>query len=74
MIGNPYTHEETDYEDSIIEFGFTYGLISYPAFKKYLKYCPHLPQKEKIIKGNHENNVEYEKYYYNGILPIKNVT
>ena len=74
LIGNPYTHEETDYEDSIIEFGFTYGLISYPTFKKYLKYCPHLRQKEKIIKGNHENNVEYEKYYYNGILPMKNVT
>ena len=36
LIGNPYTHEETDYEDSIIEFGFTYGLISYPTFKKYL--------------------------------------
>ena len=74
LIFNPYTHEETDYEDSIIEFGFTYGLISYPTFKKYLKYCPHLPQKEKIIKGDFENDVEYEKYYYKGLLPMKNVT
>ena len=74
LIGNPYSHEETDYEDSMIEFGFTYGLISYPTFKKYLKYCPHLPQKEKIIKGDFENDVEYKKYYYDGILPMKNVT
>jgi carboxypeptidase C (cathepsin A) len=74
LIGNPYTHEETDYEDSIVEFSFTHGLISYPTFKKYLTHCPHLPQKEQIIKGDFENNVEYKKYYYHDMVPMKNVT
>ena len=74
LIGNPYTHEETDYEDTIVEFCFTHGLISYPTFKKYLKHCPHLPQKEQIIKGDYENDVEYEKYYYEDKIPMKNVT
>ena len=33
LIGNPYTMEITDFEDSMIEFGFSYGLIGYRTFK-----------------------------------------
>ena len=49
LMGNPYVMEETDFEDSMIEFGYSYGLIGYRTFKNYLNECPHLPQKEIFI-------------------------
>lgn len=50
IIGNPYSYEDTDWEDSMIEFGFSHGIISLETFEKYLKECPHWPQVEKILK------------------------
>ena len=78
LIGNPYTSEETDFEDSMVEFGFSHGLIEYNTFKKYLHHCPHLPQKERIIDDyydydydfNYEKNIKEDEYLY----PIKFVT
>ena len=43
LIGNPYTYEDKDFEDSMVEFGFSHGLISIETFEKYLKECPHWP-------------------------------
>ena len=73
FIGNPYTDEETDYEDSMIEFGFSHGLIGYKTFKNYLKHCPHLPQQEGFIK----EFIDDSEFYNNNIdeyEPSKNVT
>ena len=56
LIANPYTYEETDWEDSMVEFGFSHGLISIETFVKYLKECPHWPQVEKILKTYEESD------------------
>ena len=63
IIGNPYTSEETDYEDSMVEFGFSHGIIEYNTFKQYLNHCPHLPQKERFIDEyfDYDYNYTYEK-------------
>ena len=80
LIGNPYTSEDTDFEDSMVEFGFSHGLIDYKTFKNYLNHCPHLPQKERFIDEYFDYDYTYEQnlkeeededeYYY----PIKFVT
>ena len=43
LLVNPYTYEDTDFEDSMVEFGFSHCLISIETFEKYLKKCPHWP-------------------------------
>ena len=48
LIGNPYTFEDTDFEDSMVEFFFSHALISFETYEKYLKECPHWPQIERI--------------------------
>ena len=76
LIGNPYTYEKVDFEDSIFEFSFSHALISLELFDKYLKECPHWPQKENI------NSFYQEKdgYIYDPIImegqnfPWKKVT
>ena len=76
LMGNPYVMEETDFEDSMIEFGYSHGLIGYRTFKNYLNECPHLPQKEIFIyQYKEEEDYKFDpiintEYY----LPIKNVT
>ena len=76
IIGNPYTAEETDYEDSMVEFGFAHGLIEYNTFKNYLNHCPHLPQKERFIEEYYEYDYNYKKNLKEeeDIYPIKFVT
>ena len=61
IIGNPYTSEATDFEDSMVEFGFSHGLIAYDTFKNYLKHCPHLPQRERFIDEYFDYDENYEK-------------
>jgi len=73
LIGNPYTSEETDFEDSMVEFGFSHGLIGYDTFKNYLKHCPHLPQRERFIDEYFDYDYLYEKNL-RGNYPEKNVT
>ena len=59
----------------MIEFAFVHGLISYKTFKNYLKYCPHLPQKESFLKDFvDDNDISYIHYYYDDIFPMNNVT
>ena len=76
LIGNPYTYEKTDFEDSIIEFGFSHALISIETFEKYLNECPHWPQVEKILEGYEEK----EDYKFDPLInkdqlmPVKNVS
>ena len=77
IIGNPYTSEETDFEDSMVEFGFSHALIEYNTFKKYLNHCPHLPQKERYINEyfDYDPNYNYKKNLKdNGNIPLKYVT
>ena len=76
LIGNPYTMEETDFEDSMIEFGYSHGLIGYRTFKNYLNECPHLPQKEIFI-SQYEEKDDYEFdpiINTQNLIPMKNVT
>ena len=76
LIGNPYTMQMTDFEDSMVEFGFSHALIGYRTFSKYLNECPHLPQKEIFLYEFKEK----ENYTFNPIyipernMPVKNVT
>ena len=76
LIGNPYTYQKTDYEDSIIEFGLSHALISFETYEKYLKECPHWPQIERIYFPY----IEKEDYKFDPIInkddymPRKNVT
>ena len=76
LMGNPYVMEETDFEDSMIEFGYSHGLIGYRTFKNYLNECPHLPQKEIFIYQYEEK----EDYQFDPVMnteflfPVKNVT
>ena len=76
LIGNPYTFEDTDYEDSMVEFGFSHALISFETYEKYLKECPHWPQVERIYYPY----IEKEDYKFDPIInedfldPWKNVT
>ena len=77
IIGYPYTSEETDFEDSMIEFQFSHALIEYNTFKKYLNHCPHLPQKERYINEyfDYDPNYNYKKNLKdNGNIPLKYVT
>ena len=64
LIGNPYTFEDVDFEDSMIEFGFTHALINYNTYEKYLNECPHWPQIENIYSNYHES----ENYTFNPIF------
>ena len=75
LIGNPYTMEITDFEDSIVEESFGHALISKRLFLKYLNECPHLPQKEILI-SNYEDPEDYkfDPIMNDYIYPIKNVT
>ena len=75
LIGNPYTMEITDFEDSIVEESFGHALISKRLFLKYLNECPHLPQKEVLI-SNYEDPEDYkfDPIMNDYIYPIKNVT
>ena len=57
LIGNPYTYEKIDFEDSIVEFAFSHGLISIEILEKYLNECPHWPQIEKILKSYEEKKI-----------------
>ena len=76
LIGNPYTNQNTDYEDSIIEFCYSHALINTESFQKYLKECPHWPKVEKILKSYNES----KDYEFDPIInkdlnsPLKNVT
>ena len=74
LIGNPYTSEETDYEDSMVEFGFAHGLMEYQTFKNYLNHCPHLPQQERFIDDYFDYDYTYEKNLKEENYPIKYVT
>ena len=76
LIGNPYTFEDVDYEDSIMEFGFTHALINYDTYENYLKECPHWPQIENIYHDyNESDNYTYNpKYVENSNYPTKLVT
>ena len=74
IIGNPYTSEETDYEDSMVEFGFAHGIIEYNTFKSYLNHCPHLPQRERFIEEYFEYDFNYRKNLKDELFPIKYVT
>ena len=75
LIGNPYTMEITDFEDSMVEEGFGHALISNRLFLKYLKTCPHLPQKEIIIPGYEDpEDYKFEPIMNDFIFPVKNVT
>ena len=74
LIGNPYTSEETDYEDSMVEFGFAHGLLEYQTFKNYLNHCPHLPQRERFIEEYFDYDYTYEKNLKEENYPIKFVT
>ena len=74
IIGNPYTSEETDFEDSMVEFGFSHGLIGYNTFKNYLRHCPHLPQRERFIDEYFDYDYIYKKNLKEDFIPYKNVT
>ncbi len=76
LIGNPYTMEITDFEDSMIEFGFSHGLIGYRTFKNYLNECPHLPQKEVFMYEYSEpDNYTFDPIVDpDELIPYKNVT
>ena len=67
LIDNPYTLYDTDFEDSMVEFGYSHALISIETFEKYLDNCPHWPQKEMI----HYNYTEDKNYKFQPIV-IKN--
>ena len=54
LIGNPYVYEETDFEDSMVEFFFSHALISLDTYEKYLEECPHLPQIERVLRTYEE--------------------
>jgi len=75
LIGNPYTMEITDFEDSMVEFGFSHALIGYRTFSNYLKECPHLPQKEIFLyEFKEKENYTYNPVIQEGNIPMKNVT
>ena len=76
LIGNPYTYEKVDFEDSIFEFSFSHALISLETFDKYLKECPHWPQKENIYSLYHEkDDYKYDPIIMEGeLFPWKKVT
>ena len=76
LIGNPYIYEKIDYEDSMVEFAFSHGLISLETFDSYLKECPHWPQVEKILKTYEEkDNYTFDPVVNKGIdAPTRNVT
>jgi carboxypeptidase C (cathepsin A) len=75
LIGNPYTMEITDFEDSMVEFGFSHALIGYKTFINYLYECPHLPQKEIFVYGYEDPaNYTFDPVIQEGNIPMKNVT
>ena len=76
LIGNPYTMEIMDFEDSMVEFGFAHALIGYRTFKGYLEECPHIPQKEMFLEAYKEpENYEYAPTIMEGnLMPWKLVT
>ena len=76
LIGNPYTYENVDFEDSIFEFSFSHALISMEIFDKYLKECPHWPQKENIYSFYQEkDDYKYDPIIIEGdLFPWKKVT
>ena len=76
LIGNPYTYEDVDFEDSMIEFGFSHAIISIETFEKYLYECPHWPQREQILYSFQESkDYKYEpKIIDNFLMPWKLVS
>ena len=64
FIGNPYSYEATDWEDSMFDFSFSHALISFETYEKYLKECPHWPQIERIYYPYEES----EDYKYDPII------
>ena len=75
LIGNPYSFEDTDFEDSMIEFFFSHALLSFETYEKYMKECPHWPQIEKIYFPYEEKkDYKFEPIIDNFIYPWKNVT
>ena len=64
LIGNPYIYINTDFEDSMMEFGFSHALLSVETYEKYLYECPHWPQIEDI----YHSFVESVNYTYDPII------
>ena len=74
LIGNPYTMEMTDFEDSMVEFGFSHALIGLKTYYKYLNECPHLPQKEIFLYGYQDPaNYTFDPVIQEGNIPMKYV-
>ena len=75
LIGNPYTFEDVDFEDSMLEFGVSHALISMETYEKYLIECPHWPQVENIYPFyNESNDYKYDPIIMNYVMPWKLVT
>jgi carboxypeptidase C (cathepsin A) len=67
LIGNPLTFFLTDSERSVVEFGFSHGLVSKESFQDFENKCFHLPL--EISKNNNQNYTIND----NGLDP-RNVT
>ena len=75
LIGNPYSFEDVDFEDSMIEFSLSHALISMETYEKYLTECPHWPQVENIYPFyNESKDYKYDPIVIDYLLPWKNVT
>ena len=75
LIGNPYTFHPTDFEDSMVEFGYSHGIIGLRTFKDYLKECDHWSQVEDILPEYKEpKDYKYDPVIREGLTPTKNVT
>ena len=55
LIGNPLTYFPTDAERSVVEFGYSHGIISKESFEDFENKCYHLPL-EGIYNSNKNNN------------------
>jgi len=75
LVGNPYTYHPTDFEDSMVDFGYSHSIIGHRTFRDYLKECTHWPQVEDIWPDYKEpKDYKYDPVIIDGLLPIKNVT
>ena len=59
LIGNGLTDFDTDIERSMVEFGFSHGLISFETFKLFQRHCSHLPDELNPEENNDKINDQY---------------
>lgn len=78
IIGNPYTSEKIEYDDSFVDTAYTHGLISLETYYEYLNICPHIDSIiDTLSNPNYTNNTNNHYVYQlneESNEPIKYVT